>query len=196
MNAIVYFCLFIRLLLGVVLLSAGSSKLFRPARTRQDIQEYQLIPAPFERTLALSQILALCLPVEELVVSIGLISGYYFTLAIIMGLSLFLLFTIAIIINLRRGRRDLSCHCAGALGDHHISWELVIRNSFFFASLLLLLTSSPDPLTIDHFVYHPSALSTALLNTILPVLVLVGAFLLVYKLMSSIRSFLHIGKFQ
>jgi uncharacterized membrane protein YphA (DoxX/SURF4 family) len=68
--------LFLRLLLGLILLSVGVSKMARPGYFRQGIQDYQLIPPPLESRLAISTILAYSLPSVEILAGLGLITGF------------------------------------------------------------------------------------------------------------------------
>jgi hypothetical protein len=49
------------------------------------------------------------------------------------------LFSIAIAINLSRGRSDISCHCAGILGNQKLSWWQLLRNAGLLVCCLLLL---------------------------------------------------------
>ncbi|HJT58786.1 MAG TPA: MauE/DoxX family redox-associated membrane protein [Ktedonobacteraceae bacterium] len=181
--------LFIRLLLGLILLSASVSKLVHRSRFESGIQEYQILPDFLESKLALSTVLSFCIPLAELVAAIGLISGLLLLPASILALGMFLIFSGAIVINLVRGRFDLSCHCAGTLGDHHISWWLVRRNGVFVAGLLVLLMTPSDVFTIETFVRNPSLLNGSLLSIVLPVVLVVGMFLFAVVLINAARPF-------
>ncbi|MGI9062067.1 MAG: MauE/DoxX family redox-associated membrane protein [Ktedonobacteraceae bacterium] len=177
----------IRILVGVVLLSVGVSKLMHPRRFRQAIQEYYILPSALDGRFAGSALFAFAIPLAELSAGLGLITGMWLIPSLFVALSLFVLFSGAILINLRRGRTDLSCHCAGVLGSHRISWWLLGRNAFFIAGLLVLLLTPPDRMTLDVFVHRPSLLSSLFLSTILPVVSLVGVVLAVLVLLSSAK---------
>jgi uncharacterized membrane protein YphA (DoxX/SURF4 family) len=69
--------LFLRLFLGMIMLSTGVSKLAHPDRFRQGIQEYQLIPSMLESKVRLSRILSVGIPVLELGAGLGLITGLW-----------------------------------------------------------------------------------------------------------------------
>lgn len=183
--------LFIRLLLGLILLSASISKLVRRSRFERGIKEYQVLPDFLEPKLALSTVLSFCIPLAELVAAIGLISGLVLLPAIILALGMFLVFSGAIVINLVRGRFDLSCHCAGTLGDHNISWWLVGRNGVFAAGLLVLLVTPSDLFTIETFVRSPSLLNGTLLSVVVPVVLVVGILLFATALINAARAFWH-----
>ncbi|MBJ6950286.1 hypothetical protein JG666_23760, partial [Vibrio cholerae] len=52
---------------------------------------------------------------------------------------LLLVYSVAISINLLRGRKEISCGCGGVLGNHKLSWMLVVRNLFIGAVSVILL---------------------------------------------------------
>jgi hypothetical protein len=180
--------LFIRLLLGLILLSVGVSKLLHRSRFERGMKEYQVLPGFLESKLALSTVLSFSIPLAELAAALGLISGLVLLPATILALGMFLTFSGAIIINLVRGRFDLSCHCAGALGDHHISWWLVGRNGLLVGCLLVLLLTPSDPFTVSTLYHSPSVLNGVWSSTILPVTILVGVVLVLLVLINSSRA--------
>lgn len=179
--------LFLRLLLGVLLLSVGASKLAHPHQFQQGIQDYQVVPSTLASKSAFSMALALGIPLAELLAGLGLISGLWLVPAIILALALFVVFCIAIAINLMHSRRNLSCHCGGAIGNHPISWWLVGRNGLFTACLLILLVTPPDLFTIASFVRSPSLLNASFVSTIVPVAVLVGVVIAAFVLFNAAR---------
>lgn len=184
--------LFIRLLLGFVLLSVSISKMVHPRSFQRGILDYQVLPSILESKIALSTLLSFCIPLAELVAGLGLISGLLLLPATILSLGLLLLFSGAIAVNLVRGRRDLSCHCAGALGNHRISWWLIGRNGLCIAGLIILLLTPADLFTVETFVRSASPLSGAVwLGTVLPIVLLVGAVLAVLLLWNYARILLR-----
>ena len=184
--------LFLRLLLGLILLSVAVSKLIHPGKFRKDIEDYKIIPHALNSTFAISTIFSYCLPLMELAAGVGLISGFLLTPTVVLASTLFVAFSGAITFNLIQGRTDLSCHCGGALGEHRISWWLVGRNALFvFCSLTLILTP-PDPFTIDTLVRRSSTVSIASWMSIaLPVLLLVVGVLVVFVLLNTARTVLR-----
>ncbi len=184
--------LFLRLLLGLILLSVGASKLLHPRQFQRGIQDYKVLPPVLEARLALSAVLSYGIPLAELFAGLGLLSGLLLIPAALLTLALFLLFSGTILINLLRGRHDLSCHCAGALGDHRISWWLVGRNGLLIASTLFLLYTPPDLFTLDRLVRSPSAFSATMwVGTILPVTLLVIGACAVLLLFNAARIVLR-----
>jgi uncharacterized membrane protein YphA (DoxX/SURF4 family) len=179
--------LFLRLLLGVLLLSVGLSKLAHARQFQRGIQDYQVVPSILVSKSACSMALAIGIPVAELLAGIGLISGFWLVPAIVLAVALFVVFSSAIAINLVRGRRDLSCHCGGAIGNHLISWWLVGRNGLLIVGLVLLLVTPPDTFTVASFVRSPSLLNAPFISTIVPVAVLAGAVIVVIALYNAAR---------
>ncbi|HVB21216.1 MAG TPA: MauE/DoxX family redox-associated membrane protein [Ktedonobacteraceae bacterium] len=177
--------LFVRLLLGVLLLSVSMSKFAHPRQFQQGIQDYQVVPAALQSKSGFLMALSAGIPVAELLAGLGLLSGFWLVPAALLAVALFVVFCIAITINLKRGRRDLSCHCGGALGNHLISWWLVGRNGILLVGLLVLLVTPSDTFTVASFVRSPSLLNASLVSTIVPVAVLVGAVIVVIVLFNA-----------
>jgi uncharacterized membrane protein YphA (DoxX/SURF4 family) len=146
--AFVFARLFVRLLLGVLLLSVGVSKLAHLRQFERGIQDYQLFPRLVRAKSSFSLALAAGIPVAELLVGLGLLSGFWLVPATLLAMLLFITFCVALSINLVRGRHDLSCHCGGVIGDHLISWWLVGRNLALVACLLILLLTPADQFTV------------------------------------------------
>jgi hypothetical protein len=186
--AIVAIRLFLRLLLGLILLNTGISKLTHPAHFRRAIQDYRILPPAFDANSALTRILATSIPIVEVITGLGLVSGLPLLPLILLAILLFLVFCGALMINLLRGRDDLSCHCAGVLGNHRISCWLIVRNGACIAGLFVLLFTPADTVTVPMLLRHPSLLSTTLsLNVLFPVALLVGIVLVVLLLYNAAR---------
>jgi len=181
--------LFLRLLLGLLLVSVGIGKLIHPDRFRRGILDYKILLPALEARFRISTILSFSIPVGELLAGLGLLSGFLLVPAIILTVVLFVTFSWAMILNLRRGRRDLACHCGGIIGNHIISWWLVGRNGLMMLGLLFLLVTPFDTLTVGTLLRSPSAVSATLwTNAVLPVALLVGVVLVVLALFNSARA--------
>lgn len=178
---------FLRLFLGSLVFCSGITKAFQPQRAVQAVREYQIVPAALQNRV-LATTLAGGLWVSELLAGLGLISGILLFPAALLTICLFIVFSGAMGINLARGRRDLSCHCGGALGDHRISWWLVGRNGLFLVATVLLIGLPTDPFALDHW---PLPALTAWLTVVLPLLLLVGVVLLLTVLSQALHSLLH-----
>jgi uncharacterized membrane protein YphA (DoxX/SURF4 family) len=186
---LMYARLFLRLFLGLMLLSVGNGKLRNPANFRRGILDYNIFSPAMEAKFRLSTMLSFAFPLAELLAGMGLVSGLLFTPAAILALLLFVTFSGAMLINLVRGRRDLSCHCAGTLGEHQISWWLIGRNGIFIVCLLVLLFTPTDIFTVGSVLRNPSSISVILwLNVLLPVALLVGIVFVVLVLLNAART--------
>jgi Methylamine utilisation protein MauE len=181
--------LFIRLFIGLILLSVSISKLIRIPRFQQNIRDYRILPSFIESKQVVTILLALGIGLGELVSGCGLITGIQLLLVVPFIQAFFALFSVALIINLVKGRKDLSCHCGGVLGDHSISWWLVMRNLVLIFSLFLLLATSPDPFTIDKLLYDRTIFTISMwINSALPVIIFTVAIFFIVVLFTSAKN--------
>lgn len=67
--------LFLRLLFGLILLSAGTGKLVHSQQFRQSIQDYRLVPSKLEARVLVTIILSFVIPIDELLAGLGLKKG-------------------------------------------------------------------------------------------------------------------------
>ena len=108
-------------LLGLVLLSAGVPKVRNPRAFRAIVSDYHLLPSAVVRPVSHF------LPLLECVCGAALIAGYATRIAAAVAAGLLTCFTVAVAINLVRGRR-INCGCSGRQAPTPISWGLVARN--------------------------------------------------------------------
>jgi hypothetical protein len=139
-----------RLLLGVVFLSASIPKLFAPRDFRRALTNYQLLP------IWLVAPVATWLPRFELLIAVALLTGVAITItATIAGLAL-LAFSIAVGVNLARGRQ-IECGCFGAVSPRRITWWLVLRNLLFAGAAVVLAVNPPGTWTTLGWPFSTSA---------------------------------------
>lgn len=112
----------VRLLLAGYLLPAAWSKLHHRAHFQSGLAAYHLLPAWSIHPISI------VLPIAELLLGIGLLSGVGLALASYATALLLLVFIVAVAINLRRGH-EIACACTGVADDQRISWGLVARNT-------------------------------------------------------------------
>lgn len=157
-----------RLILGIVLLRSAWGKLTDVAGFARGLAAYQLLPAP---TIAP---LAWLLPLLEGALALAFLLGWVLPLAGMVAALLLLTFTVAIVINLRRGR-VVSCNCHGSAQQTPISWGLVARNALLLVLAILLAAFSPalfTPLAVSaHWQAERDVLFT---SAIVPALMLLG----------------------
>lgn len=122
-----------RFALGFVFLLAGLSKLSQPQRFARAIANYGLLPRP------LVDPVARWLPRLEVAGGTLLLAGML-QIAVSLGLAILLLsFSLAVSVNLARGRR-IDCGCFGPGVTARITWWTVFRNLLLAAMAILLAT--------------------------------------------------------
>ncbi len=114
---------------GAILVSGAWSKWREREIFAQAMQGYDLIPDAAVPSASLAFIGA------EFAVGLALFAPFLRPLPQLAGLGLLSIVTAAVVINLLRGRTDISCGCGGASGEQSLSWALVARNG----ALLVLL---------------------------------------------------------
>jgi hypothetical protein len=107
---------------ALLFVSAALHKLRRPAAFRAALAGYRLLPA---RLLPAA---AGVLAGLELAVGCSCALPSVAPLACLGGVALLALYTGAIVINLRRGRRAIDCGCGGPGGPRPLGPELALRN--------------------------------------------------------------------
>src|SRR5712691_11012406 len=104
---------------AVVLLVAGALKLGRLSVFGQQVAAYQIVP---ER---LARVAGYVLPPAEMALGISMLFVPRLAVAAVV---LFVLFALAVGVNILRGRTELRCGCFGAAGKHTISRAHVAAN--------------------------------------------------------------------
>ena len=117
------------------------------------VQAYGLLPVP------LVVVFAFLVASAELGIGLALWVPASWPAAQVAGIGLLAVVTAAVVINLLRGRTELSCGCGGASADQQLSWSLVARNAAL-ASLLLSATAMPVARELSVLDYGTIALGT------------------------------------
>lgn len=102
----------------------GAEKLRAISRFRSELSDYDLLPA---RALPPASVL---LPALEIAGGVAVLIPSTRQLGALLLMGLLILFSAAIVVNLRRGRRDVRCACFGA-HSQQLSWTLPVRNMLF-----------------------------------------------------------------
>lgn len=128
--------------IGLTLLVAGGQKVVAGYRQFEDVvRRFALLPS-----FAVGPVARL-LPAAELVLGGALIVGIGSPLVAAVAAGLFSAFSLAVSVNLLRGRRDISCGCFGASSRHRLSWGIAGRGLLLaLASVLAASWPSTDPL--------------------------------------------------
>jgi hypothetical protein len=138
-----YLVVFSRVLIGAVLFTAGALKLRAPSSFfAAVVAGFQLLPRKLHRPVALALPTVECL-VGGLLLAAIVLPDRVIRWASVPASMLFVIFAVAVAINLLRGRRDISCGCFDIRKDEKISWRLVVRNLFLSAFAVLALSECP-----------------------------------------------------
>jgi uncharacterized membrane protein YphA (DoxX/SURF4 family) len=113
-----------RTVVGLVLVIASVPKLTASNEFIQVVQGYRLVPDK------LAGAIGRIVPMVELAAGVGLVSGTFMPWPALLAILLFILFALAIFLNLLRGRRYIACGCFGLSRETHLSWGSVLRNAF------------------------------------------------------------------
>lgn len=128
----------VSLFFSYLFLMAGIHKISRPAYVKDIIVNYRIIP---ERVTPL---VARLLPLVECAVGAGLLIPGLRAVAGWCVLGLLLLYTLAIAVNLFRGRDKVDCGCGGATQRQYLSKGLLLRNLLLAGAALLMVLLAPD----------------------------------------------------
>lgn len=110
------------LVLFWVLVTAGAHKLLDRPGFRASLSAYELLPA------ALVPAVALSLPLAELLLAVGLLQSATRAFAALGAAVLLAVYTLAIGINLARGRGAIDCGCGDPARRQPLSGWLLLRN--------------------------------------------------------------------
>lgn len=114
-----------RALLAIVFTVAGIAKLRDRSGSRKAVQDFGVPPR-------LAAPLAAILPVLELVIAVALIPSSSAHWAALAAFVLLILFSLAIVINLARGKQP-DCHCFGQLHSSPVGSSTLVRNGVLAA---------------------------------------------------------------
>lgn len=125
-----------RFLLGLVLAAAGVAKIANVADFREAVTNYRLLPQPLVRPVAAA------LPFVEMAAGGLLLVGAVPRIVAATAATLLTAFTLAVAVNLARGR-VLDCGCFGAATPRRLSWWTVARNLVLAAMALGVFVGRP-----------------------------------------------------
>ncbi|HDX9638574.1 TPA: MauE/DoxX family redox-associated membrane protein [Bacillus mobilis] len=129
MNLIINITCFI---FGYIFITSSLYKLLRFEQHYAIVYSYNVVPESTNRLFAWFD------SVVELVIGLCLLIGLLLKINLIFAILLLLMYTIAITINLFRGRTNIDCGCGGVVGNGKISKKLVFRNVIMIISIFIL----------------------------------------------------------
>lgn len=121
--------------MAIVLLVAAGQKLVDREAFALALEQYRLLPE------ALVPFLAWALPLAEITAALALLPLPSRPWGALAAAALLTVVTLAVAINLARGRSHIDCGC-GSQGGQHLSWALVLRNLVLIGLALLADASS------------------------------------------------------
>lgn len=124
------------ILLAVVFFAAGAAKIKATDTLEGVIGNFRLLPKNLVRPVAL------VLPPVEIAVAAALLLPATRVFGAVGAAALLLVFTIAISINLARGRREIDCGCFSSELKQNLSAWMVVRNLVLTACALWLVASA------------------------------------------------------
>ncbi len=128
---------FARLLLSAVFVVAAGAKLLDPKGTRHAATELG-VPERLAATVAA------LLPLTELAVAVVLLPVRSASWGALAALTLLLVFTAVIVVNLLLGRRP-PCRCFGSTDTRPIGWSTLLRNGVLLALAGFVVWAGPGP---------------------------------------------------
>jgi uncharacterized membrane protein YphA (DoxX/SURF4 family) len=141
--------LFLRLVLGGLLLLAGATKLAGRASFREAVTEYQVLPRFLEAPFAV------LLPLVEVTLGGLLLIGLGTAVVAAIATPVFLSFTLAIGINLARGR-SFDCHCFGSVSRDTIGAPAFLRSLALAIAALVVAVGASRFGALDYTLFSSS----------------------------------------
>jgi uncharacterized membrane protein YphA (DoxX/SURF4 family) len=135
----------LRLALGAVLLQAAAHKLRDVAAFASAIAAYRLLPERRSRAAAAA------FAVAELAIGCALLLPAAGPLPSVAAGALIAVYSLAVAVNLARGRREIDCGCAGPAARQPLRGSLLVRNAALvaMAAICALPATSRSLLWID-----------------------------------------------
>lgn len=178
---------FTRFVLGIVFLFSATGKIRNPDYFVRVVSNYQILPKPLVKPFAL------CLPWVEVLTGVLLLFGYQTRIAAVISGGLFLVFFLALEINLVRGHTNMDCGCFGAGHRDRINNKLLLRDLFMMALSIFVAIGGSGPLTIESQWPYFALLVNGHVgrDTLLPIFLIVVGMSLLLKLIVQFLRLLY-----
>ncbi|HEY0100628.1 MAG TPA: MauE/DoxX family redox-associated membrane protein [Pyrinomonadaceae bacterium] len=119
--------LFATTFVALIFIASGGAKLLRPRLFVDAVRDFKIVPD------SASKPVAYLLPYLETCVGLFLLLDQYRPIFLTVAVIMLAAFTLAITVNLARGRTLISCGCFGSHEKTELTWLLVARNLLFVA---------------------------------------------------------------
>jgi hypothetical protein len=117
--------------IAAVFAISAAMKLSAPAEFAAAVENYRIVPAE------LAWPIAIAIPAFECAIAVGLTLAVSRTIASLGAIAMLGAFSVAIAINLARGRVHIDCGCFGPALRQELSWWLVGRNAILASGAAL-----------------------------------------------------------
>ncbi|PYK92198.1 MAG: hypothetical protein DME36_14290 [Verrucomicrobia bacterium] len=121
--------------LGIVFGLSTAGKLRDPKSFARGVRDFQIVPASLAYPVATLIILL------EAWLAVSHFTGWRLAVSALLAIGMFLSFTLAVGLNLRRGRR-LPCHCFGGRDQELISGQTLVRLALLLICEVFVLNGS------------------------------------------------------
>lgn len=144
--------LFIRICIAIIFISSSISKYINFEKHIGIIEDYKILPPNWSKSLGNLDFSI------EFVIGILLLLGLFQFWSGVIGSGLLLIYTIAIVINILRGRTEISCGCGGVMGNHNLCWKLVIRNISLISICIVISLNKELLFSLDAIIFRNKSL--------------------------------------
>ncbi len=134
----------LRVVLGGVLIAAGGLKLFAMPAMAESIINYQVMPEAYVN------IVAIILPPMEVVVGVCLIAGLFYRGAMLITISLFVVFLVSVAYAMSQGY-DIDCGCFGTANVTKVGLLALGRNTLLLIGAILLWVLNSSRCQVDNW---------------------------------------------
>ena len=140
-------------LLAALFLVSGIAKVLRIADFREAVAGYNLVASSMVGPIATA------VPAMELTIGMAFVIGAQRLVVALLAGTMVLVFTMAVVVNLWRGRR-IDCGCYGISRERRTGWPTVSRNVMFLIATLCLvvIARSQSPTALDSQISLPAAI--------------------------------------
>lgn len=188
------FQLFLRMLLSILFLSTSVSKFRKIEEHIVIIKEYRIIPLRWSRGLGWFEVMC------EFAVGFCLLVGFWIDVTFMTAALLLFIYSVAVSVNLLRGRDFISCGCGGIAGDQALSWKLVLRNIFLIAVVFWLFLFGASLGRITNVFSHPESFFSFRVTFIIimsAIVTLIGTLIVQFiKMNQSMNNLLNEGRIE
>lgn len=152
----------LRLTLATAFCASAAGKVPQPRQFAATVSAYRILPAWLVKPFAFALLGA------EIVAAVLLFLGWQSRAAAVLCAAMLFCFTLAMGINLLRGRRKMDCGCFGSHHSQQISYTLILRDLALLAMAIAIMFWGGGAWALDNL--PPAEQVAFALDLILPLL--------------------------